>query len=844
MRRALPLLAVAALAVALLTILPGFWTNARDIPSELGIPSTQQAPTVGPVITEDGNPDYDAWRRDAERARRLVARALASDESFDALRSLLSDWASVFNAEARRYTSPVNVLELQIAALGPPPEAGASEPDAIAARRADLEEQLQAVRVPLLIAEVAATEASGYVAEIDVIVRERRAARLVSRGPSILNPANWVAAAGEFVTMGRIAREDLASSWNNRLSRELRQQRAPAILLMSILGTVMMVSGGRLVGRVLPRRAPPSNRTAAELRWILLQLGRLIIRMIGLVLIVGALQLLELNGARAAGPVEVVSAVGAILLVARALAVSLFGKQPEAPRLFQFSHAHRGSLRRSALWLGIALAIGVALEMVGANMGAQNADSAAVVVLTAPLLIVTGLLLLRNGRLLQQQPDDPERPPSTDADIHSGEARQRSRTLAIVSAFVRLAGIGTVILAVAGYYEAAELLVYSTIGSLALGSALLLLQRLVIGTLTLALERRGAELGGAAGLIPILSGFALIVLAMPLFALIWGVRWTVLVDLWRDLSDGVTLGGITFTLENIVVFFTVFVLGYILTGLTKGALSNTILPRTRLDLGARDALVTGAGYLGIIVTAILAVTMAGIDLTGLAFVAGALSVGIGFGLRTIVENFVSGIILLVERPIKQGDWIEVGGDMGYVRQISVRSTRIETFDRSDVILPNADLVAGKVTNYTYNNAIGRLILPVGVAYGSDIDKVKQVLREVAEDNPMVILQPPPSVLFRGFGDSALDFEIRAILRDVNSMLSVQTEMNTAIARRFAEEGIEIPFPQRDLWLRNPEALRPVPGRAEPGDQNPRPEDLNQLPEPEPDAAADMDGDTR
>jgi small-conductance mechanosensitive channel len=186
-------------------------------------------------------------------------------------------------------------------------------------------------------------------------------------------------------------------------------------------------------------------------------------------------------------------------------------------------------------------------------------------------------------------------------------------------------------------------------------------------------------------------------------------------------------------------------------------------------------------------------------------IAGALGVGIGFGLQNIVNNFVSGLILLFERPIKVGDTINIDDQWGTINKIGLRSTVVETLDRAEIIVPNSDLVSQKVTNWTLSNSISRIIFPVGVAYGSDLTRVLSILDTVGKEHPDVLSDPPPNAIFTGFGNSSIDFELRVWVGDINKRLPVKSDLGQTIDRFFREAGISIPFPQRDLHLRSIES---------------------------------------
>jgi len=294
------------------------------------------------------------------------------------------------------------------------------------------------------------------------------------------------------------------------------------------------------------------------------------------------------------------------------------------------------------------------------------------------------------------------------------------------------------------------------------------------------------------------GGFAYIVLSS------WDQTGAIIEHTRNYVVNGFTIGEFRIVPNKIILSVFIFALIILSTGWIKRQLDTNWLPKTSMDRGGREAMVTITGYTMFVIAALAALSVAGFNFSNIAIIAGALSVGIGFGLQNIVNNFVSGLILLFERPIRKGDWVQVGTTEGYVQDIRIRSTRILTFDRSDVIVPNSELISNQVTNFMLGDIRGRAVVRVGVAYGSDVEKVRYVLMQVAEENELVVkdgTSPQPMVLFRGFGDSSLDFELRVHLYDVDRRLSTISNINFAIDKAFREEGIEIPFPQRDVHVK-------------------------------------------
>jgi potassium efflux system protein len=285
---------------------------------------------------------------------------------------------------------------------------------------------------------------------------------------------------------------------------------------------------------------------------------------------------------------------------------------------------------------------------------------------------------------------------------------------------------------------------------------------------------------------------------------IWGMPDQNMLIIKASVIDGFSIGSYHIVPSRLLFALLMFAVLLSLVGWIKRRLQKSWLNRSRMDRGGKESLVALTGYVGVVLAFIVGLVVAGVELANLALIAGALSVGIGFGLQNVVNNFVSGIVLLFERPIKTGDWIMVGLTQGNVKKINLRSTIIQTFERADVIVPNAEIIGNQVTNMMLNDPVGRVKVPIGVAYGTNPRKVEKILLDIALEHPMVVSRSPavsaPWVAFRAFGDSSLLFELRFFISDIDYYTRVLSEINFSIAEAFQEAGIVIPFPQRDIHL--------------------------------------------
>ncbi|PLX77245.1 MAG: hypothetical protein C0615_05685 [Desulfuromonas sp.] len=312
-----------------------------------------------------------------------------------------------------------------------------------------------------------------------------------------------------------------------------------------------------------------------------------------------------------------------------------------------------------------------------------------------------------------------------------------------------------------------------------------------------------------------LSRIGILIVALLSLLEVWGLFDSISAAWQSLLSLEYSIGEFHLSVKMVVLVIAVLYSSILVSWFFQSFLESQVFFGKRIDRGVRDAFKKLSHYALILIGFVVAMTMAGIELQNFAILAGAFGIGIGFGLQDIVNNFVSGLIMLFERPVKVGDAVIIDGQWGAINKIGMRSTVVETWDHSELIVPNSHMISEKVLNWTLSSNVSRITLNVGVRYGTDLEKVIKILNKVGDGHPAVVADPAPSAIFTEFGDSSINFELRVWVDDIKHRLSLISDLGLAINKEFKKAGVEIPYPQRDLHLRSvaPEIDLSGPPRA-------------------------------
>jgi potassium-dependent mechanosensitive channel len=771
---------------------------------------------AGGALAQQADPkgELDGVRAEITALEREVDARFTDTQALAETRQKLEPLLDRLRTVIAEQTPRLEGIKARLEQLGPKPDASKGQQEA-AEVTAQRDEQSKLQRDTEGLLALARNHVVSIEQLISKVADQRRALlakALLERTSSVFSPVLWLdvsrALPGEFAALTRMLGQAA-----DHLTSRLDALRLGLLAIAALLLGVVAIPGHRYLrsfearasltpaeGAPAPKPPTRKQRALAALRVTLIWA---IVPVIVSMAIYNLIDAMDLLPNRMDGIVRAVLFGIAFVAFAHGLADGILAPDDPGWRLVDVDN-------RTAKKLGNLAKVFPAVIVAGKVLEALNQAIYAVLpvsVATKGLIAVIGALtIIRTLRRLRTAAEE-----TAEAEGQSAEAVENLHPA------IRLAGwfaAAAILIAVSfGYVALASFLQDQAIWLAMVGAILLILVALADEYVGHGVSPEGAigkQVMSQVGLsksslkqISILSnGFLRMVLfiAATLFVLApWGLDQGDTLATARAALFGFTVGGVTISLSNIILAIVLFFVGFTITKAVKSWLEKTYLPATRLDIGLRNSIATSIGYLGIIIAAMMALSTLGLSLDRFTIVAGALSVGIGFGLQSIVNNFVSGLILLWERPIRVGDWIVVGDEQGIVKKINVRSTQIETFDRAALIVPNAEFISGRVKNWMHNDRTARIVVPVGVGYGSDPERVRKILLEVARANKDVLKEPHPRVYFMRLGDSSMEFELRCFA-DVDYVLPVKSELLFQVHKALTKARIDIPMPRRPREL--------------------------------------------
>lgn len=736
-------------------------------------------------------------RVDLETATQLLRRPNLSDDELANLKIALEKLRTASAERSLKLLAPLGEVTQQLNSLGAAPAAGAKEDEGVAQSRADLtatRDKLQSLKAQLDVVTVGAEQASK---SVSILQREQFFGRIFDRTRSILNPQLWY----DLVTGFGVLFTGLGLLLRNWWT-DVSQTAQPVGLLM--IPVIVLACGVvfRLINRFFARwltgyaavGRPIDNMTRL---WIVLR--ALLVTCAAIIILFFPIRLsLEMSGYFSDATPRMIMLWEALrdtfsftifyYILARRIAA------PGRPEIRIVDLDDRSAAQFTFLAGLTAFAAAFAKQLSNVSGGMflglnYTQGQSGLGALTLLILVSIILLVLRNQPGL---PDEDKRRfyfgwaaklvPLVWGLVFIGFAALLFGYLAladyIAHQIVRTTMVVTLVFLV---YHLLDAMVQASFDPQSHFGTFL---RRITGLGERAIERLGLLFRTTVDLILVIGG-------IPLLLLLWTLNWVDLRGLINTLALGITIGDVTILPATVAIMLMILVAGIVATKLFNSWLDHRILSDTRIKKGVQDSIITGSTYVGYFLAGVFALTAAGVDFSSLAIIAGALGLGIGLGLQSIINNFVSGVILLAERPIRVGDWVSLPEGEGIVRRINVRSTEIETFDSCSIILPNSALVTEPVKNWTHNDDMGRFSIDVVVDYDTDAEVMKKLLIETTRAHPKVLSHPAPTVLLTSFGKNGLEFVVRAFVADVLLGAQVSSDIRFTLLSRFREQGITI-----------------------------------------------------
>jgi small-conductance mechanosensitive channel len=752
--------------------------------------------------------DSPRQRLDAVRAALIEIDAsfknpTLSDGDLQRLRADNDPLSSEVQSVIAELTPRLEASTKRLSELTPKSKDKTAETDAAAAELAAEQKTHDDLDADLRSARALALQIDDNNARIGAARRALFARQTFERTSSVVSPLLWASAIHEapsdVARLGRLLMDALSGA-----AERLTRARALSLLGLAIAFGVLAAPIRWMARRVIARdpgvAAPGKLRRALAAIWTALVIGG--IPLLGLLALSYALDAFDLSDPRLQGMQDALLDGLKLLFVTNALARGLLAPGRPSWRLVAVPDPIVTLAFR--FWLSVAAIVAIErlLETAADAIGASLSVTVAARGVGAGVVVILISGSLRAAAFAAAPPGSPPR-----------DGWAPTRTLFWLLSVVLLGAI------LSGYIAFATFLVSQLIWVAGIGATIYLISVVVdegaeavlrpdatvgrslmavVGVGREALEQIAVLFEGAARVALMLTG-VLLVLAP------WGIQSEDMFGNLRAAYFGFRIGNVTVSLSSIVAAAFVFVVVVIVTRAVQSWLASRLLPRTRLDAGIRNSINTIFGYVGVVIALVLGSAQLGLSFQNLAIVAGALSVGIGFGLQSIVNNFLSGLILLWERGVRVGDWVVIGAEQGFVRRISARATEVETFDRATLIVPNATLVSGIVKNWVHNDRVGRILINLAVTFENDADVVREILIAVAKAQDLILSIPAPLVLFNEFGDWGLKFQLVCFVDDIEMAERVRSEMHFDLLRRLKAAKVRLAHP----W---PEPAEPAAAR--------------------------------